>query len=128
MKCNPRNFLETKGFSKKWADEGMSDENLQDLQVTITANPTIGPVISGTGGLRKVRVAAKNKGKRSGARVIYVNFDEYCYTVLVAFYAKNKDPDLTPDQKKELAKLIEKLEKSIKTNFFGSSRKRKEST
>jgi hypothetical protein len=51
-----------------------------------------------------------------------VNFDEYCYTVLVAFYAKNKDPDLTPDQKKELSKLIGVLEESIEKDFFKKSK------
>lgn len=118
MKCNPRDFLETKGFSKVWKAEEMTDDDLRDLQLTITVSPTIGDVIPGTGSLRKLRIAAKGKGKRSGARVIYVNFDEYCYTVLVAFYAKNKDPDLTPDQKKELSKLIGVLEESIKKDFF----------
>jgi hypothetical protein len=35
------------------------------------ANPRLGALIKGGGGIRKVRVAIGSRGKRSGARVIY---------------------------------------------------------
>ncbi|MDB4837917.1 hypothetical protein OAH87_05545 [Marinomonas sp.] len=39
------------------------------------SNPKQGDVIQGTGGLRKVRVASKAKGKRGGSHVIYYFLD-----------------------------------------------------
>ncbi|GAC11672.1 hypothetical protein GCHA_3742 [Paraglaciecola chathamensis S18K6] len=40
------------------------------------SDPKQGDVIQGTGGLRKLRVASKGKGKRGGSRVIYYFFDQ----------------------------------------------------
>lgn len=38
----------------------------------LAANPRTGDVIPGTGGIRKLRWRAKGKGRRGGARVIYL--------------------------------------------------------
>lgn len=43
---------------------------------TLLQSPELGDVIQGADGLRKVRVTAKGKGKRGGARVIYYYFDK----------------------------------------------------
>ena len=37
----------------------------------LARNPDAGDLISGTGGLRKLRWAVEGRGKRGGARVIY---------------------------------------------------------
>lgn len=117
-----RNFLETQTFAKTWASEDMTDEDLRGLQATLTLNPNVGDSLDSTG-LRKLRVAAKQKGKRSGGRVIYANFDEYSYTVLVAFYSKNTKIDLTPQEKKQFKDLLERLEKAIIKDFFKKKKK-----
>jgi hypothetical protein len=62
-------FIETSIFTRQVL-ELLTDEEYADLQSELAANPLAGDVIEGTGGLRKVRVAAKGKGKRGGARVI----------------------------------------------------------
>jgi len=41
------------------------------VQAELAKDPTKGKVIQGTDGLRKIRMAARGKGKRGGARVIY---------------------------------------------------------
>ena len=57
--------------------------------------------------LRKVRVAAKGKGKRGGDRVIYYHFDQYNRFYLLTIYAKNETTDLTSAQKKQLKDFME---------------------
>jgi hypothetical protein len=54
-----------------------------------------GDLISRSGGLRKIRVAASGRGKRGGARVIYywVVAKDQIYMLLA--YAKNAQEDLT---------------------------------
>lgn len=49
----------------------MSDEQYAELQRTLIDNPEAGPVIPGTGGVRKLRWAAPGRGKRGGYRIIY---------------------------------------------------------
>ncbi|MHB8405681.1 MAG: type II toxin-antitoxin system RelE/ParE family toxin [Gammaproteobacteria bacterium] len=62
-----------------------------------------GDEIIGMGGVRKMRFAAKGKGKSGGVRVIYY----YCapnmpiYALLI--YGKNERADLTAEQRKSVA-------------------------
>ena len=54
-----------------------AETTLQLLQKILLENPKLGDTISHTGGLRKIRIPMENKGKgkRSGARVIYIDID-----------------------------------------------------
>lgn len=63
------------------------------------AKPKQGDVIQGTGGLRKILVASKGKGKRGGSRVIYYFFDEIKRFYLLTIYGKNEMADLSADQR-----------------------------
>jgi len=52
-------------------EEYFSDEEYIRLQLELIKNPETGPVIPGSGGVRKLRWAASGRGKRGGYRVIY---------------------------------------------------------
>ena len=69
--------------------------------------PEQGPLIRGSGGLRKVRWAADaSGGKRGGVRVIYY-WEPARQTFYMLFaYRKNEQGDLTPAQTKILAQLV----------------------
>ena len=71
----------------------------------LAEHPESGAVIPGSGGVRKLRWAAKGKGKRGGSRIIYVYVVVSARIYLMRFYAKNAKSDLTPAEKKELQKL-----------------------
>ncbi|RMX00499.1 transcriptional regulator [Allofranklinella schreckenbergeri] len=70
----------------------------------IACNPLAGDVIPGSGGVRKVRWQASGRGKRGGARVVYINQLEDGEIVLLAVYAKNDKPDLPPPTVRRLKK------------------------
>jgi mRNA-degrading endonuclease RelE of RelBE toxin-antitoxin system len=81
------------------------------LQIALLLRPEQGPVIPGSGGLRKVRWAGSGRGKRGGLRMIYYwhPADETFYMLFA--YRKNAQEDLTPAQLKVLRKLVkEELE------------------
>ena len=59
-----------------------------------------------SGGLRKVRWAAKGHGKRGGVRVIYFWWIADDNILLLDIYAKGEQEDLTAD---EIAKLRRKV-------------------
>jgi hypothetical protein len=71
----------------------------------IARNPEIGDVIPETGGVRKVRWVRAGTGKRGGARVIYFYHDASRPLYLLMVYAKARQEDLTPDEKKAVRKL-----------------------
>ena len=54
--------IELPGFTRAWASLGLSDDDLTTLQTAILDGPNRHPVVSGTGGLRKIRFARPGKG------------------------------------------------------------------
>jgi mRNA-degrading endonuclease RelE of RelBE toxin-antitoxin system len=99
-------FVEFRGFSKRREDY-LNDEAFRDLQNYLLKDPKAGDVIKGTSGLRKMRFAAKEKGKRGGVRVIYYYLEKRAIILLLLIYGKNQQDDLTAEQKKLLTKLVE---------------------
>jgi hypothetical protein len=61
---------ELHAFRRAAASAGMSDGEIDALVEFIAMNPTAGDEMPGTGGCRKLRVAASGHGKRGGYRTI----------------------------------------------------------
>ena len=106
-----RTFIEVPSFTKKWHDYGLTDENLRELQKLLLADPKYGKSIAGTGGLRKIRVPmeTRRKGKRSGARVLYVDIELKEKIYFINVYSKDEQSDLSPDEKKTFKQIIKLL-------------------
>ncbi|MGO4502611.1 MULTISPECIES: type II toxin-antitoxin system RelE/ParE family toxin [unclassified Dyella] len=99
-------FIETPVFTRQ-ITALVNDDDYADFQRLLANTPDAGDVIPGTGGLRKIRMAAHGHGKRGGARVIYYHFTRESQIALLLAYAKNEAEDLTPMQKKALKQVIE---------------------
>ena len=104
-----RTFVETPLFTHRWYELGFTDEDLLELQKEILQNPDIGDLIVGTGGIRKMRFAFKNRGKSGSVRVCYIDFIVDRTVHLITVYAKTEQDNLTDFQKKELKKLVKAL-------------------
>ena len=63
----------------------------------------------GAGGARKLRWAGKGKGKRGGARIIYLYMVIAARSYLIRCYAKSVMTDLTSDEKKQLRQIAAHL-------------------
>jgi hypothetical protein len=99
-------FIELTPF-QAFRREHWTDEDLRELQSLLIERPEAGSLIPGAGGLRKLRWAMVGRGKQGGARVIYYWHGSTDVIYLVFAYAKNKQENLTPDQARQLARLIE---------------------
>ena len=84
-----------------------SDAEREAFIVWIAANPDAGDVIRGSKGLRKVRWAAKGKGKKGGARAVYITHTADGNLVLVTAYAKGRIENIPAHI---LRKLMEKYD------------------
>lgn len=106
-----RTFVESPIFTRKWHELGLTDKNLMDLQNILLKDPKYGDNIQGTGGLRKIRIPMENKGKgkRSGARVLYIDVELKEKIYFVNVYSKDEKSDLTPDEKKAFKTVIKIL-------------------
>ena len=87
-------------------------------------DPEKGAVIPGCGGLRKVRTAdpKRGKGKRGGARVIYLHIPEAKWFYLLDIYDKDEQEDLSAGQKRELSKLAAELKREARAALRRRSR------
>lgn len=94
---------------KAEATELIGSEGIEALAFYLIDHPDAGDVIPGSGGVRKLRWAAKGKGKRGGARIIYLYVMMAARIYLVRCYAKNVKTDLTADEKKQLRQIAARL-------------------
>ena len=106
-----REFVYTEPFRKCWKAMGLSEDDLKKLEEILLENPHLGDVIEGTGGARKMRIQIENRGKSGGGRVIYVDVFEKEKLYFLLAYPKNVQDNLTPDQKKQVRKLVEAIKK-----------------
>lgn len=106
-----REFVYTEPFRKCWKAMGLSEDDLKKLEEILLENPQLGDVIEGTGGARKIRIQIENRGKSSGGRVIYVDVFEKEKLYFLLAYPKYVQDNLTPDQKKQVRKLVEAIKK-----------------
>ena len=102
--------IETSEFTE-WVSEHLTDELYASLQQKLMADPEKGDVIKGCEGLRKVRVAdsKRKKGRRGGARVIYLHVAEARWFYMLDIYGKDEKEDLSNDEKKFLSELCDEL-------------------
>lgn len=94
--------VETPVFIRR-AEKLLAQEEHDELITYLATHPLTGDEIVGTGGVRKVRFAAKGKGKSGGVRVIYYFYDQEMPIYALLIYGKNERADLTPDQRKSVA-------------------------
>jgi hypothetical protein len=100
-------IIETPIFTKR-IQELITDDEYRLLQTHLVNRPYVGKIIPGSGGLRKLRWSAGGHGKRGGIRSIYYWFVSQDIILLLYAYPKSKLDDLTPEQLKQLKKIVEK--------------------
>jgi mRNA-degrading endonuclease RelE of RelBE toxin-antitoxin system len=102
----------------------LTEDEREAITVFVAESPETGEVIPDTGGLRKLRWSGKGKGKSGGYRVIYYLFDRRNPVYLLAIYPKNKRVNLTPEEKKRLARLAKGLKTEAKARRQVQTRRR----
>ena len=101
-------FVELPSF-ERLRGRYLSDEAFSSLQKALLTNPTAGDLVAGTGGLRKLRHAdeRRQKGRRSGIRVLYFWFERGREFWLFTLYDKDERLDLSMAQKTLLKEHVE---------------------
>ncbi len=81
-------------------------DDYEDFKKRLIENPELGPTITKTGGVRKIRLKSATKGKSGGFRVCYFYLPARSELFLICIYGKNKQEDLSEADKKELKTLV----------------------
>ena len=82
-------IIETSVFTRR-ITALLSDDEYRELQATLVERPKAGPVIPGSGGIRKLRWSVSGRGRRGGARVIYYWATEQEPLLMLFIYEKKK--------------------------------------
>jgi hypothetical protein len=103
-------FVETPVFTELITSL-LDDKDYRSLQEYLLVCPTAGDVISGTAGCRKLRwrVSVRKGGKRGGMRVIYFYRASANQIIFMLAYDHREVDDLSPSQKKQLARIVKLL-------------------
>jgi hypothetical protein len=83
-----------------------SQDEQAEIVDLVASDPRCGVVVPGGGSVRKVRVGFGGRGKRGGARVIYLFGGNDLPVFLLAAFAKNERDDLTPTERSLMAKAV----------------------
>ena len=106
------------------ADEiGMTADEVESLVAYIAENPMAGKAIAGTGGCRKVRVAARGKGKSGGYRTMTFYTGDKMPVFLLTVFAKGEKVDLTKAECNALRKITKAIVEAYTTRVVSVSKK-----
>jgi len=114
MRERPVTVVETAPFPEQ-AEGHLSEDERDELVAYVARHPEAGDLIPGLGGVRKLRWARRDGGKRGGLRVIYYFFNEDWPIFLLALYHKSGKGNLSPADKQRLGRLVEVLKGEIKS-------------
>jgi mRNA-degrading endonuclease RelE of RelBE toxin-antitoxin system len=99
-------FIESKLFTRLVQDY-LSDDEYQELQKLLINDPEAGDLVSGTGGVRKLRWRAPGRGKRGGYRVIYFARIERGVVWMLTIYPKNVADDIPAHMLRQIREEVE---------------------
>jgi hypothetical protein len=93
-------FAQPASFAAEWRRLDLTDEDLQSLEGQIIDRPEVGPLMRGTGGIRKMRFSPPSwrRGKSGALRVCYVIFHEARTVYLLLVFPKNEKANLSPSE------------------------------
>jgi hypothetical protein len=101
-------FIEQPIFTRLLV-EIVDDNAYRKFQNELAANPEKGPVVKGSGGLRKARMALPGRGKSGGARVLYLWFPRHETIVLYLIYTKGEMENVPAAQMKTFKYEVQRI-------------------
>jgi hypothetical protein len=102
--------IETEPYLRR-AEKLLAAWQMEEVVMMVAADAEIGTVIPGGGGIRKFRYASQEgRGKRGGARVIYLAVTGKGKAWLLDIYAKGGKEDLSKAEIADMAKIAKILQ------------------
>ena len=103
-------FVETLVFTKRLT-ELASFETLAAIQADLLENPERWPIVRGTHGARKGRVAdpLSRRGKSGSFRYLYLFLEHRGRIYLLFLFGKSEQANLSPAQTKVIAGLVDEI-------------------
>lgn len=101
-------FVETSIFTKL-LNKYLNEEEYRELQDYLLEHPDAGVIIRNSGGIRKLRWAARGKGKSGGIRILYYWAPRPEHIYLLTLYSKGEQENIDATTLKRMVKLLESI-------------------
>lgn len=116
--------IETADLLKDTKAAGLSEEDRKAIVDFIVEHPMAGDEMTGTGGARKVRFAAKGKGKSGGVRIITFYSGDDIPIFLLNVFAKGDKVNLTQAERNALKKVLGSVAQAYRNRSKGHDNSR----
>jgi hypothetical protein len=101
-------FIETATFTRLITGL-VPDDEYAAFQHELASNPEKSGPMSGCGGVRKVRLAARGQGKRGGARILYLYLPDHDVIYLLYVFTKGDADNLSAEGKQAIRALARQI-------------------
>lgn len=102
-----KTVIETPSFLSTAREAGLTDDMREFIVATISDDPMMGDLMSGTGGCRKSRFPGRGKGKRGGYRTVHYNGPDDVPVLLLVVLDKGDRDNLSHAERNELRELVQ---------------------
>ena len=114
---------QTHAFVRAAAEVGMTEDEVDSLVDFLSAHPTAGVEIPGTGGCRKVRRAGRGKGKSGGYRTITFYSGEHLPVFLITVFSKGERSNLSKSERNRLGVTTKAIVNEYQSKFAKMAKK-----
>ena len=101
--------IETATYLAAAEDAGMTPGDRERAVLTLSADPTAGDLMVGTGGCRKLRLSGRGQGKSGGYRLITYFHGRRGEVFLLTVFSKGQRANLSQAERNALASIVKKL-------------------
>jgi hypothetical protein len=105
--------IETESYLRAAKDAGMIDEEMAAAVDLLATAPESGDLMQGTGGVRKIRLAGRGKGKSGGYRIVFYFGGEDIPVFLLTVFGKGEKDNLSQGERNALRALTAVLRESL---------------
>jgi hypothetical protein len=114
MSRRPHTVAELPQFIRDADAAGLSDEEPNAVIDSVALNPRGGDLVQGSGGVRKVRVAGRGKGKSGGFRVMKAYIGERAPVYLVAMLSKGSRGNFSPSEVAAMKSIVTQIKQAFR--------------
>ncbi|MDY6949127.1 MAG: type II toxin-antitoxin system RelE/ParE family toxin [Pseudomonadota bacterium] len=105
--------IETESYLRAAKDAKMHADEMTSAVDLVSADPEVGVLMQGTGGVRKVRLAGRGKGKSGGYRIVYFYGGGDIPVFLLTVFGKGEKANLSQGERNALRSLTGTLKESL---------------
>ena len=106
--------IETESYLRAAKDAKMHADEMAQAVNLVSADPKVGVLMQGTGGVRKLRLAARGKGKSGGLRIVYFYGGREIPVFLLTVFGKGEKDNLTQGERNALRQFTTTLKESLR--------------